>query len=332
MSQSCLFVSFRQALSEPCAISSILQLQISRLPNIGGRSSLDTSIQCKANLFLARMGKRSRQSSGVRYRNRREGGPAARRKMGIVFALTLGWCGVHRFIMGHWQWGLAHIFMMIGSIIVLEELGFEGNPWFTLSTAVAYYTAYRWWRMSDEEFADEYLEPVEEEVEGKYLRGTATAHPKVISGKARRKILASAKTHYEKFDFQGAAELYEDALDMDLSDGDSRVLAARCYSLLEDAEAAYRHLRRAVLLKANNLDIISKDEGFAWLRMREDYTRRRRAGYGPVEPLVPTSTTPPTLPPRQDNILEKLEKLGELKERGLLDDDEFLREKKRLLR
>jgi len=185
--------------------------------------------------------------------------------------------------------------------------------------------------MSNEEVADEYLEPVEEEVEGKYLKGTATANPKVISGKARRKILASAKTLYEQFDYQGAAELYEDALDMDLSDGDSRVLAARCYSLLEDAEAAYRHLRRAVLLKANNLDIISKDEGFAWLRTQADYTRRRRAGYGPVEPIIET-TAQPSLPPRQDNILERLEKLGELKERGLLDDDEFLREKKRLLR
>jgi len=277
------------------------------------------------------MGRRNPQG-GVRYRNRREGGPAARRKMAIVFAVALGWCGVHRFTLGQWQWGLAHIFMMVGSIIIVEELGFNGNPWMTLSTVVAYYTAFRWWRMSNEEFADEYLEPVEEEVESKYLKGTATAHPKVISGKARRKILASAKTLYNQFDYQGAAELYEDALDMDLSDGDSRVLAARCYSLLEDAEASYRHLRKAVLLKANNLDIISKDEGFAWLRTQEDYTRRRRAGYGPVEPIEANSMTPPALPPRQDNILERLEKLGELKERGLLDDDEFIREKKRLLR
>ena len=276
------------------------------------------------------MGRKSRQSSGVRYRNRREDGPAARRKMGIVFAITLGWCGVHRFIMGQWQWGLAHIFMFVASMAIFEGIGM--TPWTTLSAFVAYYTAFRWWRMSNEEFADEYLEPVEEEVEGKYLKGTATAHPKVISGKARRKILASAKVLYDQFDYQGAAVLYEDALDMDLSDGESRVLAARCYSLLEDAEASYRHLRKAVLLKANNLDIISKDEGFAWLRMQADYTRRRRAGYGPVEPLVGDTNQPPALPPRQDNILANLEKLGELKERGLLDDDEFLREKKRLLR
>ncbi|MFK8057507.1 MAG: NINE protein [Saprospiraceae bacterium] len=274
------------------------------------------------------MGKRSRQG-GVKYRNRREDGPAARRKMGIVFAITLGWCGVHRFIMGQWQWGLAHIFMFVATMAIFDG---EMTPWTTLSAFVAYYTAFRWWRMSNEEFADEYLEPVEEEVGGKYLKGTSTAHPKVISGKARRKILASAKTLYEQFDYQGAAELYEDALDMDLADGDSRVLAARCYSLLEDAEASYRHLRRAVLLKANNLDIITKDEGFAWLRMQVDYVRRRRAGYAPVEPIVEKATAPPALPPRQDNILERLEKLGELKERGLLDDDEFLREKKRLLR
>ncbi len=274
--------------------------------------------------------RRKRNQGGVRYRNRREDGPSARRKMGIVFAITLGWCGVHRFIMGQWQWGLAHIFMFVASMAILE--GAPGiTPWTTLSAFVAYYTAFRWWRMSNEEFADEYLEPVEEEVGGKYLKGTATANPKVISGKARRKILASAKTLYDRFDYQGASELYEDALDMDLSDGDSRVLAARCYSLLEDAEAAYRHLRKAVLLKANNLDIISKDEGFAWLRTREDYTSRRRAGYGPIESFV-DSSSPQALPPRQDNILERLEKLGELKERGLLDDDEFIREKKRLLR
>jgi len=106
------------------------------------------------------MRRKSRQG-GIKYRNRREGGPAARRKMGIVFAVTLGWCGVHRFAMGQWQWGLAHIFLFVASMAI-----FDGNltPWTTASALLAYYTPFRWWRMSNEEFADEYFEPVVEEV------------------------------------------------------------------------------------------------------------------------------------------------------------------------
>ena len=280
---------------------------------------------------MARRSKLAKQ--GVRYRNRREDVPNSKRRMGIVFALGLGWCGVHRFILGQWQWGLFHIFLFVVSMSTINSWLNIDVPWLSASALLGYFTAYQWWRMSGEEFADNYLEPVEEHVEGKYLQGTATAHPKVKSGRVRRKILASAKTHYENFDFQGAADLYEDALDLDHYDGESRVFAARCYSLLENSEDAYRHLKKAIQLKASNLELVDEDEGFAWLRLQPDFMARKRSGYGEVAATAEMNADEPkSLPSPEPNILDRLEQLGRLRDRGLLDDEEFAREKRRLLR
>ena len=252
--------------------------------------------------------------------------------MATVFAVAFGWVGVHRFILGQWQLGLAHVFLFVVSIANFEGHFLGESPWTSLSALAAYATAVWWFRMPEDEFAERYLESVDDEaedVEGKYLPGKAVPHPKVKSRRARRKILASAKTRHEGFDYQGAAELYEEALDLDLSDGDSRVYAARCYSLLEDGDAAYRHLRKAVQLKATNLDLVLEDEGFAWLRTRPDFEVRRRNGYLATSVL---EENPKALGGPQHNILDQLEQLGRLRERGLLDEEEFAREKRRLLR
>ena len=255
--------------------------------------------------------------------------------MAIVFAVTLGWCGVHRFTLGQWQLGLVHIFLFVVSMAAFEGTFLAATPWMTLSALLGYATALWWWRMGSEEFADRYLELADEdaatEVKGKYLNGTARPNPRVVSRRQRRRVLAEAAQLYEGFDYAAAAARYEEALDMDLADGDSRVLAARCYSLLEDDAAAYRNLRRAVQLKAGNLALVERDASFAWLRTRPDFERRKRAGYAAVGADA-DGDAPAALPPPGDNVLDRLEQLGRLRERGLLDDDEFTREKRRLLR
>ena len=269
--------------------------------------------------------------------------------MATLFALAFGWIGVHRFTLGQWHYGLAHIFLFIVSMAVADDLlGWDITPWMTLSAAIGYYDAYRWWRMSDEAFADKYLELNEEPdgkpvaskpVAGKYLNGTAAPHPRVLSAKARRAVLASAKTAYEAYDYETAAEHYEQALDLDLHDGESRVLAARAYTLLEDRDGAYRHLAKAVQLRATNLDLVDADPDFAWLRTQPDFAARRRAGYL-VPERAPWSLNPqsavtpeaPALPSPGANVLDDLERLAALRERGVLDETEFAREKARLLR
>ena len=276
--------------------------------------------------------------------------------MAIVFAITLGWVGTHRFTLGQWQWGLVHIFLFIVSMAVADGLDINLTPWLTLSALIAYYHAWRWYCMSDEEFGEQFLERVDAApatpVQGRYLRGTEAVHPRVLSAKSRSTLLASAKTAYEAYDYQAAAERYEQALDLDLGDGESRVLAARCYSLLEDAPSAYRHLERAVALRAENLSLVQSDPDFAWLRTQPDFALRRTSGFAAGsanasggasavngEAVVDghrngaTSLTPPPLPASNGgNLLDDLERLARLRERGILNEVEFAREKARLLR
>ena len=277
--------------------------------------------------------------------------------MAVLFALGLGWVGVHRFSLGQWQWGLAHIFLFVASMAIADDLlGWDITPWMTLSALIGYYHAYKWWRMSDEEFSDHFLERVDDDgapvaaapVGGKYLQGRPAPHPRVLSAKARRAVLAEARAAYDAYDYQAAAQKYESALDLDLHDGESRVLAARCYALLEDRGSAYRHLARAVQLRATNLDLVTDDPDFAWLRTQADFEARRRLGYQapqhppapPADPPARAAAAPPTplsngtpaLPAPPPNLLDDLERLAALRERGVLDDTEFAREKARLLR
>ena len=279
------------------------------------------------------MGRKRHSSAGRRYRNRRQTGPAAKRRATMFFAIFLGFVGVHRFTLGQWHLGLLFIFMFVVSqSLGLYFPGSDGLPWATLAAGVGYFEALRFYRMSDEEFAHRYLEEVEPEpVRGRYLAGTPAPHPRAVSAKSRRRLADEAAKRYEEFDYQAAAELYEEALDLDLADGEARVLAARCYSLLEQSAPAYRHLRRAVQLRAGNLDLVDADAGFAWLRTRGDFADRRRRAYA-EPPAEQDGEGPPALPARADNVLDQLEQLGRLRNRGLLDDEEFAREKRRLLR
>lgn len=270
-----------------------------------------------------------------RYRNRRQGGPAAKRRMAIAFALFLGYVGVHRFTLGQWHLGLLFVFgFVMSNVMGLWAPGFEGLPWATLAAGVGYYEAYRFYQMSDAEFADRYLEEVADEtaVSGRYLAGTAVPHPRAVSAKSRRKLAATAAERFDAYDYRGAADLYEEALDLDLADGESRVLAGRCYSLLEDAERAYAHLRRAVQLRATNLELVDEDAGYAWLRTRDDFAERRAGGFAPRDGEAGDPGASRRLSPPGDNVLDRLEQLGRLRSRGLLNDEEFAREKRRLLR
>ena len=255
--------------------------------------------------------------------------------MAIAFAIFLGYVGVHRFTLGQWHIGLLFVFLfVISNVMGLWAPGFEGLPWATLAAGVGYYEAYRFYKMSDDEFAERYLEEVEDStpLTSRYLNGTPAPHPRVMSAKAKRKLLAEAAELYEAYDYRAAADRYEEALDLDLADGESRVLAARCYSLLEREGPAYQHLRRAVQLRATNLQLIDEDAGFAWLRTRDDFRERRRDGFASPPAESGAEDGPPALPQQSDNVLDRLEQLGRLRSRGLLDDEEFAREKRRLLR
>lgn len=269
----------------------------------------------------------------MKYRNRKENVVTHKKRTSIMFALLLGFIGIHRFNLGHWHIGMLYIVLFIISMsndLVLPF--FDHNPWVTMAACVGYVEAFRFYSMSEEEYAERYLEPAPVIRKGKYLKG------KVIESnphQVKRKLLKTANDLFESFQYQEAAQAYEKVLSKDYNDGRVRVLAARCYSLVEDEVSAYRHLNLAVKLDAPNLNLIHIDEGFAWLRTRDDFElllsnnfQRKSLNFStPNVKKTPSFTTTQ----KKSTILDQLERLGEMKERGLLSVDEFERAKQRLL-
>ena len=97
------------------------------------------------------------------------------------------------------------------------------------------------------------------------------------------------------------------------------------YSLLENADKAFFHLDKAVNLGFNDFKRIKEHDALAYLRIQKEFDAFEKNGYQFEEKLE----LPPT--PDSPNLLDQLQRLADLREKGLLTEDEFESQKKKLL-
>jgi len=96
---------------------------------------------------------------------------------------------------------------------------------------------------------------------------------------------------------------------------------ACAYSLNEQTTDSIYHLKQAISFGYNNFDNIRNHDALAFLRIQPEY-----------EEAVPNQTQPTSAaPPQEDNLLEQLKKLAELRQKGLLTTEQYAVEKRRLL-
>lgn len=153
---------------------------------------------------------------------------------------------------------------------------------------------------------------------------------------------------FKDFDYDGAIECFERVLDLDNKDVATHFNLACAHSLTEDAVASLEHLDLAVRNGFDNYQKIRNHDALAFVRIQSDFDAFVERGFRlEEEQIMNTSMAQdnfvPSQPPQveapkpdllqsQPDLLDQLQKLGDLKERGLLSDEEFTREKKKLLR
>lgn len=140
---------------------------------------------------------------------------------------------------------------------------------------------------------------------------------------------------YKEFDLEGAIEDFNKGLEIQPQDISLHFNLACAYSLTEQVDKAYAHLDRAVALGFTDFDKIKTHDDLAFVRIQDRFEEFRKNGYRlelpPVEPPV-VPEVPAKDPPADDILLAQLKRLAELRDRGLLSEQEFIIEKKKLTR
>jgi len=255
-----------------------------------------------------------------------------------IFALFLGWAGVHRFYLGQVGLGILYFFLMfIGVSFVLG-----------LIDAVVFFN------MSQQEFDRKYNSR-EGIVPPIYNRRMQQGYPPIATPRQRGQVPSPPRNmqtpgrelqnpykingikKYKEFDLEGAIEDFNKGLEINPRDISLHFNLACAYSLTEQVDKAYAHLDRAVSLGFNDFDKIKTHDDLAYVRIQDRFEEFQKNGYRLEIPVAPptinqTMETQVEEPVQDDVLLAQLKRLAELRDRGLLSEQEFVIEKKKLTR
>ncbi len=255
-----------------------------------------------------------------------------------LFALFLGWAGVHRFYLGQVGMGILYFFLMF----------------FGVSFVLGLIDAIVFFSMDEETFNRKYnvqpgmVPPV-------YNRRMQQGYPPVATPRQKGKAPSMPRNmqvsnrdlqnpykingikKYKEFDLEGAIEDFKKGLEINPKDISLHFNLACAYSLTEQVDKAYAHLDRAVSLGFNDFDKIKTHDDLAYVRIQDRFEDFKNNGYRLELPAtIPVNTDVPEIhkeePIQDDVLLAQLKRLAELRDRGLLSEQEYSIEKKKLTR
>ncbi len=167
--------------------------------------------------------------------------------------------------------------------------------------------------------------------------------------KAKMEELAKLKTDgvqkFKDFDYDDAIALFQKVLAINEKDVATHFNLACAYSLNEETQKAIYHLDRAVANGFNDFEKIKTHEALAYVRIQDEFYAFAENNFRLVtkdappekeeiaveQPLALASPKPDLLQSKPADLLDQLQKLGDLKNKGILTEEEFQREKQKLL-
>jgi len=257
-----------------------------------------------------------------------------------ILALLLGWLGVHRFYLG--QPGL-------GVVYVLLTL-FTGG---IVSGILSIIDAIKFLTMDREVFDRKYNANIPGALPSRPGQVPARGFPqpksrptnipvakprnmKVPTRDMQNPFKINGIKKYKEFDLEGAIEDFKKGLEIHPNDISLHFNIACAYSLTEQVDKAYEHLDRAVALGFNDFEKIKTHDDLAFVRIQDRFDEFQKNGYRLTQQSLTTpaadDNNQQAATPMDDLLLSQLRRLAELRDRGLLTEQEFMNEKKKLTR
>ncbi len=259
-----------------------------------------------------------------------------------LFAFFLGWAGVHRFYLGQVGLGILYV------VLTLISFGFVSGI-LSLIDAISFFS------MTEEKFEAKY-NAQQDMVPPIYNRRLQQkGYPPMASPRqnARVTVPPSARQKpgsrmqnpykvngikkYKEFDLEGAIEDFSKGLEIHPNDISLHFNLACAYSLTEQVDKAYTHLDRAVALGFTDFNKLRTHDDLAYVRIQDRFdafqeNNFRLASKEPPESPETEEEESKETPVMDDMLLAQLKRLSELRERGLLSEQEFSIEKRKLTR
>ncbi len=140
----------------------------------------------------------------------------------------------------------------------------------------------------------------------------------------------SGDKKYTNYDFDGAIIDYKKALNVNSKDFDAHFKLSCLYSIMENPDSAYLHLSKSVEHGFVNLDEIKTNDHLSFLRSQPTFDNFVANGYKLSNTPQLEAAGAKTLN-LSDEVISRIEKLAEMKDKGLITEEEFAGQKSKLL-
>jgi len=254
------------------------------------------------------------------------------RRTAAFLALFLGMFGVHRYYLGQTGLGIFYFF----SNFLLRVLPLP------MGLVLGFIDAMIFFFMSDEEFDRRYNK--EGQVERRERRHTRRDRirqrrrpekAKVVRQRTRKKATKkrnpfklSGQKKLEEYDLKGAISDLNRSIEIDAEDPQVHYMLACAYSLSEHSDEAFAHLSQAVRHGFKDYEKIRQDDALAFVRIHENFEQFERAGYR----LSVATDASNKETESNETLLAQLQRLAEMRKKGLITDEDFEIEKRRIMR
>lgn len=151
------------------------------------------------------------------------------------------------------------------------------------------------------------------------------------------------QSFFEKYQYRDAKVEFELALTINTNHPEILFHLACCNSLLEEKEALFTNLQKAIAGGFKDFQKIKNTDALAFLRIQKEYDQIAASGFKdwpsdigqeieqPSNVFVEKEIEEaPSAPLSTDQLLAELKKLGEMRQKGQITDAEFFKEKQKL--
>lgn len=261
-----------------------------------------------------------------------------------VLALTLGSLGIHRFYLGQTGYGILYLLLFMFGIGMSTSISFFGLG----VSVIALIDAALFFSMDNAAFDAKYngregykhdnqrRGRQERRYETKQDRQERYEQPRRSNATRSTRKVPKHNPHkdsgiekYKDYDFEGSIVDFNKALGVNPSDVAVHFNIACAYSITENAEKAFHHLSKAVDLGFSDFEKIQEHDALAYIRIQDEFDAFATNGYQLQSTKQQTAEPAPEI---SEDLLEQIKRLGELREKGFLTQDEFLAQKRKLLR
>lgn len=257
-----------------------------------------------------------------------------------IIAFFLGMFGIHRFYLGQIGLGILYavlsftgITTIIGIIDAIVLLAMDKDK-FNFKYNRDYF------KMIQREerqisIQEQEAKPPVERYQRQQQKRKEQAKLKSKQRAALKKHKENGIAHFKEYDFKAAIADFTKALEIAPNDPSVHFNIACAYSLSEHVDKALYHLDTAVANGFDDFSRIKTHDALAYVRIQAAYdefeaNKFRLPSKVRTIPVQKAKEKVKKIDAPKTNLLEQLKQLGDLRERGILTDEQFIKEKQRL--